>query len=170
VIRRAIRADLEELGYEICEEVGDTAAAIAAALEHRPGICLLDVEMPGGGGIAAAREIAAHLPATRIVMLTVSRDDRDVAASTAAGAVGFVLKDVTLERLHAALLAVLDGKIVVSPHLEPAGRRGQPSLISAWRSAMQLSAQRSASAVTRVASVATSASAGTASAAISIRT
>jgi len=120
VIRGAIRSDLEELGYEVCAEVGDADAAIAAALEQRPGICLLDVELPGGGGIAAAREIAARLPETRIVMLTVSRDDRDVIASTAAGAVGFVLKDVALDRLHAALLAVLDGQTVVAPRLRPA--------------------------------------------------
>jgi len=120
VIRSAIRADLEELGYEVCAEVGDADAAIAAAAEHRPGICLLDVEMPGGGGIAAASEIAALLPETRIVMLTVSRDDRDVVASAAAGAVGFVLKDVALDRLHAALLAVLEGEVVVSPRLRPA--------------------------------------------------
>lgn len=112
VIRGAIRSDLEELGYEICAEVGDADAAIAAALEQRPAICLLDVEMPGGGGIAAAREIAARLPDTRIVMLTVSRDDRDVVASTAAGARGFVLKDVPSEGLHAALLAVLGGALV----------------------------------------------------------
>ncbi len=119
VIRGAIRSDLEELGYEICAEVGDGDAAIAAALELRPGICLLDVEMPGGGGIAAAREIAARLPDTRVVMLTVSHDERDVVASSAAGAVGFVLKDVALDRLHAALLAALDGERGVSP-LRPA--------------------------------------------------
>ena len=75
--------------------------------------------MPGGGGIAAAREIAARLPDTRVVMLTVSHDERDVVASSAAGAVGFVLKDVALDRLHAALLAALDGERVVSP-LRPA--------------------------------------------------
>lgn len=109
VIRGAIRADLEELGYEVCAEVGDADAAIAAALEERPELCLLDVEMPGGGGIAAAREIAAGVPETRIVMLTVSRDERDVVASGAAGAVGFVLKDVAPERLHAVLLAALAG-------------------------------------------------------------
>ena len=119
MIRSAIRSDLEELGYEVCAEVGDADAAVTAALELRPGICLLDVEMPGGGGIAAAREIASQLPDTRVVMLTVSRDDRDVVASTAAGAVGFVLKDVALELLHAALLAAVDGEKAVSP-LRPA--------------------------------------------------
>lgn len=111
VIRGAIRSDLEELGYEICAEVGDADAAVAAALEQQPGICLLDVTMPGGG-IAAAREISERLPDTSVVMLTVSRDLGDVEASLEAGARGFVLKDLPSERLHAALLAVLGGALV----------------------------------------------------------
>jgi DNA-binding NarL/FixJ family response regulator len=84
---------------------------VAAAVAHRPELCLLDVEMPGSG-ITAAREIAELVPETHVVMLTVSRDGRDVEASLAAGARGFVLKDVPSERLDAALRAVLDGELV----------------------------------------------------------
>lgn len=112
-IRGAIRSDLEELGYEVCGEVGDGPAAVVAALEHRPELCLLDVGMPGGG-IAAAREIAARVPETHVVMLTVSRDAGDVAASLAAGARGFVLKDVPSRGLDAALRAVLAGEVVTA--------------------------------------------------------
>jgi len=110
-IRGAIRSDLEELGYEVCGEAGDAPAAVAAAVVHRPELCLLDVEMPGSG-ITAAREISKLVPETHVVMLTVSRDGRDVEASLAAGARGFVLKDVPSERLDAALRAVLDGELV----------------------------------------------------------
>ena len=110
-IRGAIRSDLEELGYEVCGEAGDAPAAVAAAVAHRPELCLLDVEMPGSG-ITAARRIAELVPETHVVMLTVSRDGRDVEASLAAGARGFVLKDVPSERLDAALRAVLDGELV----------------------------------------------------------
>ena len=110
-IRGAIRSDLEDLGYDVCDEVGDGPAAVSAALEHRPELCLLDVEMPGGG-IAAAREIAALVPEAQVVMLTVSRDARDVVASIEAGARGFVLKDVPAAALDAALRAVLDGELV----------------------------------------------------------
>ena len=110
-IRGAIRSDLEELGYDVCGEAGDAPAAVAAALAYRPELCLLDVEMPGSG-ITAAREIAELVPETHVVMLTVSRDGRDVEASLAAGARGFVLKDVPSERLDAALRAVLDGALV----------------------------------------------------------
>ncbi len=110
-IRGAIRSDLEDLGYEICDEVGDGPAAVSAALAHRPGLCLLDVGMPGSG-IDAAREIAALVPETQVVMLTVSRDADDVAASLEAGARGFVLKDVPVAGLDAALRAVLGGELV----------------------------------------------------------
>ncbi len=110
-IRGAIRCDLEELGYEICDEVGDGPAAVTAAVAHRPELCLLDVEMPGSG-ITAAREIAELVPETQVVMLTVSRDASDVAASLEAGARGFVLKDVPAAGLDAALRAVLDGELV----------------------------------------------------------
>jgi DNA-binding NarL/FixJ family response regulator len=110
-IRGAIRSDLEELGYDVCGEAGDARGAVAAAVAHRPELCLLDVEMPGSG-ITAARRIAELVPETRVVMLTVSRERRDVAASLAAGARGFVSKDVTSAGLDAALRAVLDGELV----------------------------------------------------------
>ena len=114
VIRGAIRADLEDLGYEICGEVGDAPAAVAAAILLRPGIVLLDIDMPGNG-ITAAKAISEALPQTRVVMLTVSRDPRDVTASAEAGAVGFVLKDVEPALLDQALHAALDGGQIVPP-------------------------------------------------------
>ena len=114
VIRGEIRADLEDLGYEICGEVGSADAAVAAAVKFRPEICLLDIDMPGNG-ISAARSISEQVPETRVVMLTVSRDERDVTASAAAGAVGFVLKDVESAALDSALADVLAGGVLAPP-------------------------------------------------------
>jgi len=111
-VRAEIRADLEELGYRICAEVGDADAALAAALRERPALCLLDVRMPGDG-LVAARAIVARVPETRVVMLTVSSDRSDVDAAVEAGAVGYVLKDVETTALASALATVLDGGIVV---------------------------------------------------------
>ena len=108
VVRESFRADLEELGYVICAEADDASSAVAAALRERPRLALLDVAMPGGG-ITAARAIAASLPETRIVMLTVSSDEGDIRAAVDAGAAGYVLKDVPIDRLAAALDAVLAG-------------------------------------------------------------
>ena len=72
-VRRALTDD----GLIVCAEVADAARAVQQALETKPDICLLDVRMPGGG-VAAAWEIAARLPTTKIVMLTVSEEDGDL--------------------------------------------------------------------------------------------
>jgi two-component system NarL family response regulator len=104
-----VRADLEESGYRICAEANDADEAVAAALRELPDICLLDVGMPGGG-IAAARAILEELPATRVVMLTISHDAGDVSAAVAAGAAGYVFKDDLPERLDRALESVVRGQ------------------------------------------------------------
>ena len=78
-IRRALEADER---FVVCAEAGDAPVAIEAAVRESPDLCVLDVRMPGGG-VAAAWEISTRLPATRIVMLTVSSDDafRNAAAA-----------------------------------------------------------------------------------------
>jgi DNA-binding NarL/FixJ family response regulator len=104
---------LEEDGrFEICAEAADAVEAVAAAVREQPDLCLLDVRMPGRG-VAAAWEIAARLPTTKIVMLTVSDDDRDLFAALRAGAHGYLLKDLDTTRLPHALLDVLDGQAAV---------------------------------------------------------
>ena len=80
-MRNAINADSR---FRVCEEASDAPGAIAAALRERPDICLLDVRMPGSG-LAAAWEIGAQLPESRVVMLTISDDDRDVMIALNAG-------------------------------------------------------------------------------------
>ena len=79
------------------------------AIEVKPDIALLDVNMPGSG-IKAAEEIVIALPATMVVMLTVSRDDDDLFAALRAGASGYLLKDTDPERLPFALRGVLEGE------------------------------------------------------------
>jgi DNA-binding NarL/FixJ family response regulator len=116
LLRGAVRADLEDHGYTICAEAGDAAGAVDAALRERPDIALLDVRMPGGG-IEAARAISTAVPGTRVVMLTVSRNDADVRAAVAAGAVGYLLKDLPADRLAAALQDVLAGEHVLPADL-----------------------------------------------------
>jgi len=88
--------------FEVCAAVGDAAAAVEAAVRERPGICLLDIRMPGGG-LSAAWEIGARVPQARIVMLTVSEAETDLFAALRAGAAGYLLKTMDLNRLPAAL-------------------------------------------------------------------
>src|SRR3712207_1667444 len=74
VVRSVVQAALEADGWEVCAAVGDATAAVAAVYEHRPSVCLLDLHMPGGG-LTAARVIAAEAPSTQVVILTVADDD-----------------------------------------------------------------------------------------------
>jgi len=115
--RAGVRAALEGSAFEVCAEVANGPAAVAAALRERPDICLLDVHMPGGGGIEAAAEIAARLPGTAIVMLTVSAEEDDLFDAIRAGAAGYLLKDVDPARLPAALEGVLAGEAAIPRRL-----------------------------------------------------
>ncbi|MGH3016298.1 MAG: response regulator [Gaiellaceae bacterium] len=112
-IRRALAADSR---FAVCAEAGDAAAAIDGAVREGPDICILDVRMPGGG-VAAAWEISTRLPQTKIVMLTVSRDDTDLFASLRAGAAGYLLKDMDPAQLPNALGDVLNGEAALPPEL-----------------------------------------------------
>jgi len=111
--RAGVRAALERGGFAVCAEAPSGPEAVAAALRERPDACLLDVHMPGGGGIEAAAEIAERLPGTAIAMLTVSADEEDLFAAIQAGAVGYLLKDVDPDRLPHALAGVLAGEAAI---------------------------------------------------------
>lgn len=115
--RAGVRIALEDGGFEVCAEAADGPTAVAAALRERPDVCLLDVHMPGGGGIAAAAKIAAELPGTAIVMLTVSASEEDLFAAIKAGAAGYLLKDVDPARLPFALEGVLAGEAAIPRRL-----------------------------------------------------
>lgn len=107
--RAGIRAALEDGGYEVVAEVGDAKAAVAAAVEYRPDVALLDIHMPGSG-ISAAAAIGDLAPEVAVVMLTVSQNDEDLFASLRAGAAGYLLKDTDPDRLPLALDGVLNGE------------------------------------------------------------
>ena len=111
-MRASIRRALEEDGFAVVAEAHDAAGAVAAAQEHRPDVCVLDIQMPGGG-VAAAAAITSTVPGTAVVMLTVSRDEADIADALRAGAAGYVIKGMERGRLPLALRAVLHGDSVL---------------------------------------------------------
>jgi DNA-binding NarL/FixJ family response regulator len=115
--RAGVRTALEQGGFVVCAEAPDGPGAVAAALRERPDACLLDVHMPGGGGIEAAAEISARVPGTAIAMLTVSADEEDLFAAIQAGADGYLLKDVDPQRLPYALAGVLAGEAAIPRQL-----------------------------------------------------
>jgi DNA-binding NarL/FixJ family response regulator len=111
--REDIRQALERNErFSVSASVADAAGAIQAAVRERPDVCLLDIRMPGDG-LAAAWEIAARLPQAKIVMLTVSDDEVDLFAALRAGAHGYLLKTMNLQRLPDALEGVLSGEAAV---------------------------------------------------------
>lgn len=112
-VRRALDADGR---FEICADTADAAGAVQAAVRERPDMCLLDVRMPGGG-LSAVWEIAARLPRTKVVMLTVSREDADLFAALRAGAEGYLLKTMNFTQLPDALHGVLSGEAAIPPML-----------------------------------------------------
>jgi DNA-binding NarL/FixJ family response regulator len=144
--RAGVRGALEAGGFGVVGEAASADAAVACALRHRPDVCLLDINMPGGG-IAAAARIAQQAPASAVVMLTVSRDDEDLFASLRAGALGYLLKDMDPSRLSAALRGVLSGEAAlprtlvarVVEEFRSAGRR--PSLRLVRRRGASLTAR-----------------------------
>lgn len=108
--RAGVRRVLEADGFVVCAEASTGDEAVEAAVREQPDVCLLDVRMPGGGGVAAAAAIGRKLPDASIVMLTVSRDDADLFDALRAGAQGYLLKDVDRDALPGALRSVLAGE------------------------------------------------------------
>ena len=114
--RAGVRDALERDGWDVCAEAADADRAVALARETRPEVCLLDITMPGHG-IRAAGIIAQEQPEVAIVMLTASRDDRDLFDALRAGAIGYLLKDMDPDRLGPALRGVLSGEAALPREL-----------------------------------------------------
>jgi DNA-binding NarL/FixJ family response regulator len=95
---------------EVCAEVSTGEEALEVAIAQQPDVCLLDVQMPGMGGIAAAGQLAQAVPSAAVVMLAAEANDDDLFAALQAGARGFLLKDTDPDRLGFAVEGVLSGE------------------------------------------------------------
>lgn len=109
-IRRSLREDLEAAGIEVCAEAATGAEAVRAALAERPNLCLLDAQMPVGGGITAAESVRRSLPAMKILVMTAIPDEHGVLAAARAGADGYLAKDISRRSLQQVLHAVAQGE------------------------------------------------------------
>jgi DNA-binding NarL/FixJ family response regulator len=106
-----------EPGIEVVAEAQDGEEAIARAAELAPDVVLLDVRMPRMDGIEAARRIRELLPSTKVLMLTVSDEEDDLYEAIKAGANGYLLKEVSVEDVAAAIHAVVQGQSFISPSM-----------------------------------------------------
>ncbi len=106
-----------EPGIEVVAEAKDGEEAVAMAVELAPDVALLDVRMPRMDGIQAARRIRELLPSTKVLMLTVSDEEDDLYEAVKAGANGYLLKEVSVEDVAAAIHAVVQGQSLISPSM-----------------------------------------------------
>jgi DNA-binding NarL/FixJ family response regulator len=116
IFRRGVRAELEGL-VEVRGEAGSIEEAVRCILAQRPDVVLLDVHMPGGGGVEVIRQVVAGNPSQRFLALSVSDAAEDVIAIIRAGARGYVTKTIGGEELADAIRRVDDGDAVFSPRL-----------------------------------------------------
>jgi DNA-binding NarL/FixJ family response regulator len=116
MFRTGVRAELGD-AVEVVGEAADAGSAIEVITDTAPDVVLLDVHLPGGGGVAVLRELVGRLPDVRFLALSVSDAPEDVIAVIRAGARGYVTKSITGWDLAAAVRRVSDGDAVFSPRL-----------------------------------------------------
>ena len=116
VFRKGLRALLATMpDFELVGEAASGEEAIILAEKLQPDVVLLDLQMPGGGGLEAIRPIVQTSPHIGILIVTMFDDDDSVFAAMRAGARGYVLKDMNDEEITRAILAVGHGEAIFSP-------------------------------------------------------
>ncbi len=114
--RQGLRVLLgREPDIEVVAEAGSGAEAVELAVRYQPDVVLMDVVMEEGDGIEATRLIRQRCPKTQVLILTVYADQDLFQRAVAAGAVGYVLKDISPQNLVNAVRAVYAGKTMVNP-------------------------------------------------------
>jgi len=114
LVRSAIRSALEAPDIEVVAEASTAESALDEAIRVRPDVLLLDVDLPGMTGLQLVRELGPRLPETRIVMLSVSGDDRTVVEAMRHGAAGYLTKDLGPEALQRAVRGIRSGDLAMS--------------------------------------------------------
>lgn len=104
-----------EPDMEVVGEAGDGAQAIDLAAETTPDVVLMDVRMPRRGGIDACAMIKETVPSAKIIMLTISDEEADLYEAIKAGAMGYLLKEISIEEVATAIRAVHGGQSLISP-------------------------------------------------------
>lgn len=116
LVRAGVRALLQNLdGVTVVAETGNGAEVLEFARAHRPDVVLLDISMPGLGGLEVSAQLRDELPEVRVVMLSMHANEEYVLQALRAGAAGYMLKDSATAELELALKAVMQGEIYLSP-------------------------------------------------------
>ena len=116
LFRSGLRNLLEvEEGIQIIGEAAEGHEALRIVQELTPDVVVMDLNMPGMGGVEATRHITSLAPLTRVVMLTISDEDNDVIDAILAGACGYLLKDASIQDLMTGIRAAALGESLISP-------------------------------------------------------
>jgi DNA-binding NarL/FixJ family response regulator len=115
LFRTGLRNLLEDEGVQIVGEAAAGHEALDIVRELAPDVVVMDLNMPGMGGVEATRHISTMAPLTRVLMLTISDQDNDVIDAILAGACGYLLKDSSIQQLIAGIRAASLGESLISP-------------------------------------------------------
>jgi DNA-binding NarL/FixJ family response regulator len=117
LFRYGLRELLVEQGFDVVGDAASGELAVSLALRHEPDVVVMDLSMPGIGGVEATRELAARVPGARVLVLTIASGDQDVNDAIVAGAVGYLLKDAAPEEIAVGIRAAAVGEALVSPRV-----------------------------------------------------
>ncbi|WP_261565277.1 response regulator [Frankia gtarii] len=118
LFRRGLEMVLgQEVDIEVVGEAADGSEAVIMAKEMAPDIVLMDVRMPRRGGIDATSAIKESVPSAKIVMLTISDEEADLYDAIKAGAMGYLLKEISIDEVAADIRAVYGGQSLISPSM-----------------------------------------------------
>jgi DNA-binding NarL/FixJ family response regulator len=118
LFRRGLQMVLEqEPDIEVVGEASDGGEAVQQAADTLPDIVLMDVRMPKRGGIDACTSIHETVPSAKIIMLTISDEEADLYEAIKAGAMGYLLKEISIEEVASAIRAVHGGQSLISPSM-----------------------------------------------------
>jgi DNA-binding NarL/FixJ family response regulator len=156
VVREGLALLLSLLpGVEVAGTAADGEQALALAAELKPDVILMDLRMPGIGGVEATRRLRAADPSATVIVLTTYADDHSVLSALRAGAVGYLTKDAGADEIRQALERVRNGHAVIDPAVQrhvvdaiaasgsagsspPAGTPGQGTQVALTSSARKL--------------------------------
>ena len=124
LFRDGIISLLEAAGFDVVGQAGDGEEAVQQALALRPDLVLLDITMPGMGGLGALERIKAKLPNTKVVMLTVSDQDTDLFQAIQSGAEGYLLKDLSADEFLQMLQGLRQGEAALTRRMTARLMRG----------------------------------------------
>jgi len=117
MLRNGLRRSLEEHGFEVVGEADDGQEGVRMAVAMQPDVVLMDVTMPVLDGVEATRQLRLLSPSSQVVMLTMHADGDVMARAIQAGAIGYLVKDCSIDDLVAAVRLAASGESVLSPEL-----------------------------------------------------